>query len=138
MRPNSPLTFLTLTLVLAAAALGVAVATLAQAADAQAMSGYSNVVDLTAGGMIGQPVYSQTGTKLGKVSDLVIGKADKVSYAVISVEAKDERQVVIPYQALKVGPKAIVVLADLGVDDADALPEYHPKEFISITTASRS
>jgi sporulation protein YlmC with PRC-barrel domain len=137
MRPNSPLISLTFAMTLSATASGIVFAATAQAADVQALSGYSDVVDLTAGGMIGQPVFSRTGAKLGMISDLVIRKADKVSYAVISVADDRDRQVVVPYQALKVGPKAIVVLADLTAGDANGLPAYEPKDFTSIRTDSR-
>jgi sporulation protein YlmC with PRC-barrel domain len=137
MKKISPLNSLISAAVIGVAVLGTVAATSAQAADPQSLSGYSDVVDLTAGGMIGQTVVSRNGMKLGQVSDLVIGKADKVSYAVISVEKARDKRVVIPYQSLKVGPKVVTVQSDMSSADAVRLPEYEPKDFTSIRTASR-
>jgi sporulation protein YlmC with PRC-barrel domain len=137
MKQISPLNSFISAVVFGTVALGAAVTTSAQAADPQSLSGYSDVVDLTAGGLIGQPVVSRNGVKLGMVSDLVIGKADKVSYAVIAVEDRRDRRVVITYQSLKVGPRVVTVQSDMTSADAVRLPEYEPKDFTSIRTASR-
>ena len=125
----------------AAAVALLADATVALAADQnrtaaeKAIGAYSSFVDQTAGGMIGQPVLTKNGAKLGEVADLVVRKVDKVSYAVVSIDSaarKGVEKVVIPYQSLKVGDRATTVVPNLTSADISALPRYDPDEFSSI------
>ena len=102
----------------------------------QAMGSYSSFVDPTAGGMIGQPVLAKNGNKLGKVTDLVIRKVDKVSYAVVSIDSK-AKEVAIPFQSLKVGDRETTVAANLTPADVDALPKYDPDEFSPIRAPNK-
>ncbi len=92
---------------------------------------YSSFVDMTAGGLIGQPVVTKDGAELGKVSDLVIGKLDRVSYAVVSVDSTAER-VVIPYQSLKVGSRVTTLAVNMTPRDVATLPKYDSDDFSPI------
>ena len=98
---------------------------------------YSSLVDLTAGGIIGQGVYSTNGAKLGEISDLVIRKADKVSYAVVSTTGRNGKAIVIPYQALKLGPKPVNIVLELNPRDVQVMQEYRPDDFVSIRAPNK-
>jgi PRC-barrel domain len=93
---------------------------------------YSSLVDPTAGGMIGQGVFGENGAKLGEISDLVIRKVDKVSYAVISIADRKRKEIVVPYQALRVGLEPSDIVLNLTQDDISKMQEYEPHDFTSI------
>ena len=133
-----------MTLFSAVAALAFAGATAASADDQDrtandvALGSYASFADPTAGGMIGQPVVAKNGIKVGKVSDLVIRKVDKVSYAVVSLEsAAKSKEIVIPYQALKVGPRVTTLATNLTPGEMATLPKYEPDDFSPIRAPSK-
>lgn len=136
MTPRTPLRLLTFVALIALLAPSLN-SRPAQATEDNISGSYSSLVDLTAGGIIGKGVYNPDGAKLGEISDLVIRKADKVSYAVISTGDRHGKEIVVPYQALKLSPETIKIVLELNLDDIQVMREYKRDDFTSIRAPSK-
>ena len=76
--------------------------------------------------MIGSGVTNDQQETIGKVDDLLVGRSDKVLYAVISVGGflgVGSKLVAVPYDALQIG-KSSLVLPNGTKDQLKALPEF--------------
>lgn len=136
MTPGIPLIPLTLVALVAFAG-SVLNPPAARGAEDNISGSYSSLVDKTAGGLIGQGVFNANGTKLGEISDLVIRKADKVSYAVISIGDKNRKEIAVPYQALKMDSESVNIMLDLTPEDIRDMRDYEPHDFTSIRARSK-
>ncbi|HTJ65433.1 MAG TPA: PRC-barrel domain-containing protein [Alphaproteobacteria bacterium] len=76
--------------------------------------------------MIGSGVTNDQQETIGKVDDLLVGRSDKVLYAVISVGGflgVGSKLVAVPYDALQIG-KSSLVLPNGTKEELKNLPEF--------------
>jgi PRC-barrel domain len=76
--------------------------------------------------LVGAPVVNDANQSIGKIDDLLVGRSDKVLYAVLSVGGflgVGSKLVAVPYASLQIGPKD-VVLPGGNKDQLKALPEF--------------
>jgi len=76
--------------------------------------------------LVGAPVVNDANQSIGKIDDLLVGRSDKVLYAVLSVGGflgVGSKLVAVPYSSLQIGAKD-VVLPGGNKDQLKALPEF--------------
>lgn len=76
--------------------------------------------------LVGAPVVNDANQSIGKIDDLLVGRSDKVLYAVLSVGGflgVGSKLVAVPYASLQIGAKD-VVLPGGNKDQLKALPEF--------------
>ena len=76
--------------------------------------------------LVGAPVVNDANQSIGKIDDLLVGRSDKVLYAVLSVGGflgVGSKLVAVPYASLQIGAKD-VVLPGGDKDKLKALPEF--------------
>ena len=78
--------------------------------------------------LIGEDVENSAGEKIGKVDDLLVGRNDRVLYAIISVGGFlgiGNRLVAVPFQALQPKPNDDdLILPNATKDELKRLPEF--------------
>jgi hypothetical protein len=76
--------------------------------------------------LVGAPVVNDADQSIGKIDDLLVGRGDKVLYAVVSVGGflgVGSKLIAVPYSALRIDAKN-VVLPNGNKDQLKALPEF--------------
>jgi hypothetical protein len=76
--------------------------------------------------LVGAAVVNSANQSIGKIDDLLVGRSDKVLYAVLSVGGflgVGSKLVAVPYSSLQIGAKD-VVLPGGDKDQLKALPEF--------------
>ena len=76
--------------------------------------------------LVGAPVVNEANQSIGKIDDLLVGRSDKVLYAVLSVGGflgVGSKLVAVPYASLQIGAKD-VVLPGGNKEQLKALPEF--------------
>lgn len=76
--------------------------------------------------LVGAPVMNDANQSIGKIDDLLVGRSDKVLYAVLSVGGflgVGSKLVAVPYASLQIGAKD-VILPGGNKDQLKALPEF--------------
>jgi hypothetical protein len=76
--------------------------------------------------LVGAPVVNDANESIGKIDDLLVGRSDKVLYAVLSVGGflgVGSKLVAVPYASLQIGAKN-VVLPGGNKDQLKSLPEF--------------
>jgi hypothetical protein len=76
--------------------------------------------------LVGAPVVNDANQSIGKIDDLLVGRGDKVLYAVLSVGGflgVGSKLVAVPYASLQIGAKD-VVLPGGNKDQLKSLPEF--------------
>ncbi len=76
--------------------------------------------------LVGAPVVNEANESIGKIDDLLVGRSDKVLYAVVSVGGflgMGSKLIAVPYASLRIDPKQ-VVLPGGNKDQLKALPEF--------------
>ena len=76
--------------------------------------------------LVGASVVNDANQSIGKIDDLLVGRSDKVLYAVVSVGGflgMGSKLIAVPYQSLQITDKD-VVLPGGNKDQLKALPEF--------------
>ena len=76
--------------------------------------------------LVGAPVVNDANQSIGKIDDLLVGRSDKVLYAVLSVGGflgVGSKLVAVPYASLQISAKN-VVLPGGNKDQLKSLPEF--------------
>ena len=76
--------------------------------------------------LVGAPVVNEANQSIGKIDDLLVGRSDKVLYAVLSVGGflgVGSKLVAVPYASLQISAKN-VVLPGGNKDQLKSLPEF--------------
>jgi PRC-barrel domain len=76
--------------------------------------------------LVGAPVVNDANESIGKIDDLLVGRSDKVLYAVLSVGGflgVGSKLVAVPYASLQISAKN-VVLPGGNKDQLKSLPEF--------------
>jgi hypothetical protein len=76
--------------------------------------------------LVGAAVVNSANQSIGKIDDLLVGRSDKVLYAVLSVGGflgVGSKLVAVPYASLQIGAKDVVLPAG-DKDQLKALPEF--------------
>jgi hypothetical protein len=76
--------------------------------------------------LVGAPVVNDANQSIGKIDDLLVGRSDKVLYAVLSVGGflgVGSKLVAVPYASLQISAKD-VILPGGNKDQLKALPEF--------------
>lgn len=82
--------------------------------------------------MLGRDVVNLRGKEVGEVEDIVIGKQDKVKYAVVSVGGflgVGDKDVAIPFDDLRIGPDNVILMSQQTEQQLKTMPAYDSDDY---------